>query len=224
MKTDSLSIFARIIPGLYFLVILSSCDKANFHRKPFEASTKTFYRVSPTSPVPVNVNGSTFVGFAYFPGSGTGHATHLGNCAIYFNQLVYGTASDAPPAGSIAAPVSEVPGYFVTGAPLPLIQAGDFNNLADAVSSLSIPSDVYGKIINAVFDNGKKDAIFTSAITGSGGTFPISATVVGFNGKAIIVGGRGAFEQAVGEIEYDGYFNVADANDASYNAKGWISY
>jgi hypothetical protein len=205
-------------------LLFSSCEKTGLHKRSFEAKTKTFYRISPTTPVPVDVNGTSFVGFAFFPGSGSGNATHLGNCAIYFNQLAYGTGSDAPPAGSVAAPVADVPGYFITGAPLPLIQQGDFDPLAAAVSSLQVPSEVYGKIINNVFDNGKGDAIFISAITGSGGTFPISQILVGFNGKALIVGGRGKFEHAVGEIDYNGYFNVADANDAEYNAKGWISY
>ena len=217
--------FIKMIAIIFFgAVLFSSCNKPDYHRSPFKANTKTFYRVSPTAPVPVNVNGSTFVGFAYFPGSGSGNATHLGNCAIYFNQLVYGTASDAPPAGSVAAPVADVSGYFITGAPLPLIQAGDFTSLADAVSSLHVPSQAYDKIINTVFDNGKGDAIFVSAITGTGGTFPVSSIIVGFNGKALIVGGRGKFQYATGEIDYDGYFNIADANDAAYNANGWISY
>ena len=218
-------LFIKIISVfIFFGLLFSSCNKADLHKKPFEVQTKTFYRVSPTTPVPVDVNGTTFVGFAFFPGSGTGHATHIGNCTYYFNQLVYGAASDAPPAGSVAAAIADVPSYPVTGAPLPLIQAGDFTNLASAISSLNIPSQAYNKIINGVFDNGKGDAIFTSAITGSGSTFPISATLVGFNGKALIAGGRGKFLHAVGEIDYDGYFNIADANDAEYNAKGWISY
>ncbi len=221
MKKNS---FLNFVSILFAGLLLFSCEKNDLHKRSFVANTKTFYRVSPTTPVPVDVNGTTFVGFAYFPGSGNGNATHLGNCAVYFNQLVYGTASDAPPAGSVAAPVSDVPAYFITGAPLPLIQEGEFSNLAAAVSSLNIPAEVYGKIINAVFDNGKGDAVFTSGVTGSGGTFPISATVVGFNGKALIVGGRGKFEHAVGVIDFDGYFNIADANDAEYNAKGWISY
>lgn len=215
----------QLIGAIIVLSLLfSSCDKADLHRRSFEAKTKTFYRVSPTAPVPVDVNGTSFVGFAYFPGSGTGNATHLGNCAVHFNQLVYGTASDAPPAGSVAAPVADVPGYFITGAPLPLIQQGDFDQLNAAVSALHVPSQVYNKIINTVFGNGKGDAIFISAITGSGGTFPVSQIIVGFNGKALIVGGRGKFAHAVGEIDYDGYFNVANANDAAYNVKGWISY
>lgn len=224
MKKTSFQYVEIILLFTLSAYLFSSCNKADLHKKPFEAQTKTFYRVSPTTPVPVDVNGTIFVGSAFFPGSGTGHATHMGSCTFYFNQLVYGTASDAPPAGSIAAPIADVPYYPVTGAPLPLIQAGDFTNLASAIFSLNIPSQLYDKIINGVFNNGKGDAIFISAITGSGSTLPISATLVGFNGKAIIVGGRGKFLHAVGEIDYNGYFNVTDANDAEYNAKGWIDY
>ncbi|MEP7253478.1 MAG: hypothetical protein ABI683_13900, partial [Ginsengibacter sp.] len=100
------SLYKIGIVAILLICMLSSCDKTDLHKKSFEARTKTFYRVSPTAPVPVDVNGTTFVGFAYFPGSGSGNATHLGNCAVYFNQLTYGTASDAPPAGSVAAPVA----------------------------------------------------------------------------------------------------------------------
>ena len=212
---------------LFFLpatLLFVSCVKGIKEKKHFEAKTKTWYRVSPIDPVPVNVNGTIYGGFAYFPGGGEGQATHLGNCSIYFNQLVYGTSPEAPPAGSVAAPLVDVPGYIVTGAPLPLIQAGDFSSLASAVSSLHIPAEVYGKIVNSVFYSAKGEAIFTAAITGAGSTFPISQTVVGFNGKALIVGGRGRFIHAVGEIDYDGYFNVANPNDAEYNAKGWIAF
>jgi hypothetical protein len=203
--------------------LFTSCVKES-DKKHFEVKTKTWYRVNPIDPIPVVVNKITYAGFADFPGGGTGTATYLGNCTTNFNQLVYGTSPEAPPAGSVAAPLTEVPGYFVTGAPLPLIQAGDFSSLAAAISSLHIPTEVYGKIINQVFYNKKGEAIFSSAITGSGTTFPISATVVGFTGKAIITGGQGKFKNAVGEIDYDGYFNVANANAAEYNAKGWIAY
>lgn len=55
-------------------------------------------------------------------------------------------------------------------------------------------------------------------------TYPVSPTVVGFNGKAVIIGGSGKFKRAVGEIDYDGTFDVANANSATYHAKGWISY
>lgn len=206
--------------------LLSSCDKNHDIKKcDFEAKYKTWYRVSPLAkPVPVEVNGISFVGFAHFPGGGTGQTSLLGNSTTYFNQLVYGSAPDAPPAGSVSAAIKDVPGYFVTGAPLPLIQAGDFNGLASAISSFKIPASVYDNIVNQVFYNHKGDAIFTSSITGSGGTFPISQTIVGFKGKGIITGGCGKFKHAVGEFEYSGYFNVTNANDAEYSMKRWITY
>jgi hypothetical protein len=81
-----------------------------------------------------------------------------------------------------------------------------------------------GHVVNSVLVNQKGDAVFLAAITGSGSTFPISATVIGFNGKALIVGGRGKFGKAVGEVDYEGFFNVENANDAGFNVEGWISY
>ncbi|HVG42836.1 MAG TPA: hypothetical protein VM888_14585, partial [Chitinophagaceae bacterium] len=81
-----------------------------------------------------------------------------------------------------------------------------------------------GYIINSVLANKKGDAIYTSAITGSGATFPVSATVVGFKGKGLIVGGAGKFANAVGEFAFNGFFNLLDQNDAEYNADGWIDY
>ena len=207
-------------------ILFISCSKDHeIKKREFEAGFKTWYRISPLAkPVPIDVNGTAFVGFAHFPGGGTGNNSLLGNSTTYFNQLAYGNAPDAPPAGSVGAAIIEVPGYPVTGAPLPLIQAGDFNGLASAISSLKIPESVYDKIVNQVFYNEKGDAIFSSALTGEGSTFPISQTIVGFNGKAVITGGRGKFRHAVGEFEFSGYFNVANADDAEYNAKGWISF
>jgi hypothetical protein len=206
-------------------LIVSSCEQdVPPKKKDFKAKIRTFYRVSPTAPQPVVVNGTAYVGFAYFPGGGTGNATHLGNCTNYYNQLAYGTSPDAPPAGSVAAPVVDVLSYPVTGGPLPLIQSGDFTAFGTANNSLHVPASVYNQIINSVLYNNKGDAIFTSALTGTGSTFPVSETVVGFNGKAIIVGGRGKFKHAIGEFNYSGYFSLINPNDAEYNADGWIDY
>ena len=215
---SSLFLFAGIL-------FLFSCKHDNdIHKRAFQVRTSTFYRISPTHPIPLTINGIDYAGFAYFPGRGQGNASHIGNCSTFFNQLSYGTSPQAPPAGSIPAPLIDVINYPITGAPLPLIQAGDFSALSTAVSSLNIPSSIYNRIINQVVYNKKGDAIFISAISGSGGTFPISATTIGFNGKALITNGRGKFSNAVGEIEYSGYFNVTDPNDAAYNADGWIDY
>jgi hypothetical protein len=217
----------RLLAIALVATLFVSCKKDDTYcniKRPFKAKTDTWYRVSPTDPQIVVVNGTTYIGFAYFPGGGTSNVTHMGQSSFYFNQLVYAETAGAPPAGSIAAPVIDAINYPVTGAPLPLIQAGDFAALANANDNLHIPMKVHGAIVNAVFYDAKGNAIFTSAITGSGATFPISKTLVGFNGKGIIVGGRGKFEHAAGKFDYDGYFNTVDANDAEYNANGWIAY
>lgn len=208
----------------FFLTACKKDVQLKEQRKPFKAHIDTWYRVSPTVPTPVVVNGVPYIGFAYFPGGGEGNATHMGNVTNWFNQLAYTTPPNTGPEGSVNAPVAEIPGYPVLGAPLPLIQAGDFATLPSVLSALSVPSTSSGHIINSILYNKKGDAVFTSAITGTGGTFPISEIKVGFNGKALIVGGRGKFVGATGEIDFCGYFNVADANDAEYNAEGWISY
>jgi hypothetical protein len=220
--------FAPLRTGACFslaLLLLASCKKEKTSvRKPFKASIETWYRVSPTAPVPVVVNGSNYIGFAHFPGGGSGNATHMGNVTNWFNQLAYTTPPNTNPEGSVGAPVTAVPSYPVLGAPLPLVQAGDFTALPSVLTALSVPTSIGGNVINSIIYNGKGDAVFTSAITGTGSTFPLSEIKVGFNGKALIVGGRGKFVNAVGELDYNGYFNVVDANDAEYHADGWISY
>lgn len=221
-KSSSICLLVAFFAGSLFL---GSCKRDPWcHKKSFNLRTTTWYRVSPTAPVPIIVNGITYTASSYFPGGGAGSATHLGKCTIYFNQLAYGTSPEAPPAGSVAAPVKDAPGYPVTGAPLPLIQAGDFTSLASVISRLSIPASINNDIVNTVLYDKKGNAIFLSALTGSGSTFPISETKIGFNGKALITKGRGQFKQATGEVDYSGYFNVANANDAAFNADGWIMY
>jgi hypothetical protein len=216
----------RLLPALFATVFLLNACKHDheIQKKDFTFRSKTWYRVSPTEPAPIEVNGVHYTSFSNFPGGGSGTASYIGNCAVYFNQLTYGSSPEAPPAGSVSAPVKDVPGYYITGGPLPLIQAGDFAGLAATISLLNIPQTIHSKIVNAVLFNEKGDAIFTSAITGSGSTFPVSETRVGFNGKALLVTGRGKFAHAIGEIDYSGYFNVTDPGDAEYNADGWINF
>ncbi|MEJ7766840.1 MAG: hypothetical protein WKF89_03450 [Chitinophagaceae bacterium] len=208
---------------LFTLFLLSSCKKDS-NKKNFQIRTKTWYRVSPAAPMEVIVNGVKKIGFAYFPGAGSGEATFLGNGSVYFNQLVYSTTGNLPPEGSVAAPVSAVPAYPLTGGPLPLIQPGDFTTLGAIVTGLNLTPATNSQVINSIMVNKAGDAIFTSAITGSGSTYPISAVLVGFNGKATIVGGRGRFVHAKGEIKYEGYFNVLNPDVATYNADGWIDF
>jgi hypothetical protein len=148
----------------------------------------------------------------------------MGAAHNYFNQKVYAASTEATPAGSVSAPAIDVTGYRVLGYPLPFIQATDFNSFAAAKNSLNFPAQVNGRIVNSIFYDDSGNAVYTSAIDGKGAVFPVSTTVVGFNGKALIVGGRGKFANATGEFDYNGTFNINNANDATYNGIGWIEY
>jgi len=204
-------------------ILFASCKKEHA-RKPFKLSSETFYRISPKMPETISINGANYVGFAFFPGGGVGTASYLGDIKMYFNQQVYGESSEAPPLGSVAAPVIDVLNYPILGGPLPLIQPGDFTELAVLNSTLQLPSNISGMIVNTVIYNRQGDALFFSAITGAGATFPISQTVVGFNGRASIVGGRGKFVNALGGVDYNGTFSSVNPNDATFDMEGWISY
>jgi len=209
---------------LAFTFLLASCEREKeIKKRPFKANTTTWYRVSPTAPAPVTIGGVNYTTFAYVPGGGEGNATHMGNVKTWFNQLAF-TASELPiPAGSLVAPVVDVINYPVLGAPLPLIQAGDFAGLAAINTKLNIPQQVYGKVVSSFFYNDKGDAVFISNSTVSFIT-PVSATRNEFSGKALIVGGRGKFSKAVGEVDFKGSFNPNNPNEADYGVDGWISY
>lgn len=222
MKNSSaISLLTALIAGS---LLLTSCEHdQDIHKKSFKASTKTWYRISPTAPAPVTVNGIAYTAFAHVPGGGAGTATHLGKVKTWFNQLAF-TASELPiPAGSYVAPVVDVIGYPVTGAPLPLIQAGDFSGLSAVNSKLHIPQKVKGTVVSSIFYNDKGDAVFISNST-VGIITPVSATRNDFAGKALIVGGRGKFSHAIGEVDFKGYFNPTNPDDAEYGVEGWISY
>jgi hypothetical protein len=205
-------------------LVVSSCKHDHdIQKRPFKASTKTWYRISPTTPAMVNVGGINYTTFAHVPGGGTGNATHLGNIKTWFNQLVF-TSYEAPiPEGSLVASVVDVITYPVTGAPLPLIQAGDFSGLANINSTLLVPEQVLGKVVSSFFYNDKGDAVFLSNSSVSY-IIPVSATRNEFNGKALIVGGRGKFSHATGEVDFEGYFNPNNPEDAEYGVDGWIAY
>jgi hypothetical protein len=206
------------------LVTLSSCEKEKELRKrPFKASTKTWYRISPTTPAPVTIEGKQYFTFAYVPGGGEGNATHIGKIKTWFNQLSF-TSSDLPiPEGSLVAPVVDAIDYPVTGAPLPLIQAGDFAELARVSAALHLPQSVHGYVISSFLYNEKGDAVFLSN-TGVSTATTVSPTRIEFGGKSVIVGGRGKFKNAVGEVDFTGYFNPNDPSEAEYGVDGWIAY
>ncbi|MBB1283635.1 hypothetical protein HRH25_04545 [Flavisolibacter sp. BT320] len=203
------------IIGLFAFALVSCKKELRQQQRAFKVTTDTWYRVSPTQPQPLTIGGVNYLGILHFPGGGTGNATHLGKCITYFNQLAYIQPPGDAILGSVAAPLVDIPSYPV---------AGDFTELASAISSLGIPETVNGHVINHVIYNKKGEAIFTTAIAGGGSTFPVSATKIGFNGKGLILGGTGKFVHATGEFAFDGYFNPTDPSDAAYNADGWIDY
>lgn len=221
-KLSTLTLLAAVITSS---ILFISCNKDHdIKKRAFKASTKTWYRIAPTqTPTPVVIDNTTYTTFANVPGGGYGNATHMGNVKTYFNQLAF-TASELPiPAGSLVAPVVDVINYPILGAPLPLIQAGDFAGLSSINSKLHIPQSVHGKTVSSIFYNEKGDAVFISNSSVSTIT-PVSPTKNEFGGKALIVGGRGKFSTAYGEVDFSGWFNPNNPNEAEYNVEGWICY
>jgi hypothetical protein len=218
-------VFAMLISLLF-----SACKKQESEknsRQAFKAKTTTWYRVSPVAtPTTFTIGEKLFFMFAHVPGGGEGSATHLGKVKTYFNQLAYTSILNTPvpvPEGSVTAAVVDVINYPVLGAPLPLIQPGDFSGLAAINNQLKIPQSIGGKLVSSFFYNEKGDAVFISNSSASVIT-PISSTRNEFTGKALIVGGRGKFVNAYGAVDFAGWFNPADPNDAEYSVDGWISY
>jgi hypothetical protein len=193
---------------------------------PFKASMSTWYRISPTAPSPVSVNGMNYTTFAYVPGGGEGNATHMGSVKTYYNQLAYTSDITAPvpaPVGSINAAAVDVINYPVILPFLPFIQPGEFASLSAISASLNIPQQINGKIITSLLFNSKGDAVFISNSTPSVIT-PVNPNRNEFSGKALIVGGRGKFANASGEVDFKGFFNPNNPNEADYSMDGWISY
>jgi hypothetical protein len=218
--------FRMIFAAILFLLFVSiSCKKENRkQKKAYQANTVTLYRVSPVTPSNITINGTSYVTTANFPGKGTGTATDMTSCNIYFNQIAYSTSPGGNPVGSEPAPVTEIIGYPVTGAPLPLIQPGDFNTLQSLITDLSLPASKNGKVISTVIYDNTGNAVYLSAISGSNTTSPVSPTRVDFNGKAVIAGGHGKFSTAEGNVDFNGYFNPSNPNDAAFNVTGTIEY
>lgn len=193
-------------------------------RRPFKMTSDTWYRISPTAPAPVaSIPGQ--ISFANVPGGGTGNATHMGGVTVWFNQLAYSPDGLNPPSGTVSAPVVHAISYPILfpGAPLPLIQPGDFPALALANSWLQLPESVNGYIVNTVIYNENGDAVFLAHTTPSQATI-VSAQRVNFSGEGMFVGGRGKFSEASGTYRFNGYFNLQNPNDAGYEIDGSIAY
>ena len=224
MKQLRLSI--KIISVVFTVVFLfTSCR----HDQPIikqhiKLSITTWYRVSPTAPSPVVVNGITYVSLANLVVGGDGTATAMGNIKSYANGLAYGTDVEAPAVGSIGAPLNEIPGYPILGGPLPLIQPGDFDGVPAILAEFNVPAKVQGNVINLVLYNDKGDALFLSNIPGTGTSTPISSTVGGYTNETLILGGAGKFIHATGELYNTGQFSFIAPYDGQDNYDGWIIY
>ncbi|RIW15843.1 hypothetical protein D0X99_10505 [Algoriphagus lacus] len=120
---------------------------------------------------------------AWYPGTGFGNATHMGNAYSFINQ--YATLG---PNGlsTVGAPVtqffeSELADLGLTGIP-------------DAVSSLTT--------------DGKGNAIYFKNVLNV--TTPASPTRINFVAQVEIIGGTGIYKTATGTGEVNGYFNPQD--------------
>jgi hypothetical protein len=217
---------AKIMSIAFSVVFLfTSCN----HDKPIikqhiKISITNWYRVSPTAQTPVVVNGITYVSTANLVVSGEGTASALGNIKSYANTLAYATDVEAPPAGAIGAPVTEIPGYPILGAPLPLIQSGDFDGVPAILAEFNVPATVQGNVVNLVLYNKKGDALFLSNVPGTGTSTPISETEGGYSNETLIVGGAGKFIHAIGKLENTGHFSFIAPYDGLDNYEGWVSY
>jgi hypothetical protein len=224
MKQLHLSV--RIISLVFTVVFLfTSCkhDQPTIKRH-FKVSITTWYRVSPAAPLPVIVNGITYVGLYNLPVGGDGDASAMGNIKSYANLLAYGTDVKSPPVGSIDAPINEIPGYPILGGPLPLIQPGDFDGVPAVLAEFNVPTNVLGNVINLVLYNDKGDALFLSNIPGTGTSTPISSTVGGYTNETLILGGAGKFIHATGELHNTGQYSFIAPYDGQDNYDGWIIF
>jgi hypothetical protein len=233
------SLFAVPMAALVFISCQKDLKEGNARSKPFDsreatsktaerafkASFATWYRFHPLQqPSPIQIDGTDFLGILRVPGGGQGQVTHMGNALTYFNQTAYVKPPDFQNVvGSVAAPVMEVPSYQFTGAPLPLIQQGDFDGLPSVISALNIPATINGHIVSTViFDKKMVDAFFVSVKSSS--PISINGTTATTSGRSLIVGGTGKFIGAYGEMKHTIIFDTADPNKASYTLEGRVRY
>ncbi|RYZ22109.1 MAG: hypothetical protein EOO10_21945 [Chitinophagaceae bacterium] len=218
--------FAFVLVVSFSLLACKKQEAERVQRRAFKAQTDTWYRISPTTPTALTIGGNLYFTFAHVPGGGEGNATHMGKIKTYFNQLAYTSNLKVPapaPEGSITAAVVDVINYPIINFPLPFIQANDFSGLVAAKNALNIPQTINGKIVSSFLYNDKGDAVFISNSSASVIT-PTSPNRNDFSGKALIVGGRGQFINAFGEVDFAGWFDPTSPNNAEYNVDGWISY
>lgn len=140
---------------------------------------------------------------AWYPGTATGHATHLGNAKAYFNTHTLRVA------GTVMVYHARVGQFYPT-------EIQPFGLSPDAEVSI----DIYDEKGNSVW----------LRIAETGWTsWHIDATHIAMEGKMLIVGGTGKFEGATGETTLHAEFDQASYADgifreASMYQKGWIRY
>jgi hypothetical protein len=251
MKKFTMNMAAIVLP-LLFTGLFTSCKKENLveagpeslsanpsaamrqvKNVPFNVDLLTWYRIAPTDIQTVKLKGETYSVMGFFPGSGVGTASELGACKNYFNQLAYASGPITPttiPEGSFNAPAIDALTFPVLGLPLPFIQANDFSSFASYHAMYNFPSKYHGKTVNSILLDEVGNAIYTSVVEGEGGTEFIPPTAPSFQpkvrfwGKGLIVGGRAKFDNAKGQFDFGGIFNLVNPNDATYTATGSMSY
>jgi hypothetical protein len=135
--------------------------------------------------------------FVWWPGSGQGNATHMGNISAYINSYTLRNS-----AGVVVAYHSPVTMFF-----------------SSELAPLGVPADVSG----VVFDD-KGNSIWMKIPTAGLPSAVLSPTRINLDGPMLIVGGTGKFAGATGETSFHGYFNPQNLNEASFWQNGWIEY
>jgi len=132
----------------------------------------------------------------WWPGSGDGNATHMGNVSAYFNQYTIRTS------GIIYMFHSPATMFFPT-----------------ELQAFNVPQNV-----SLVVVDGKGNSVwFRNSPEGFPST-PVSPTKIIFNGTMIIAGGSGKFSGATGETSFHGFFNPQNLQECSFWQNGWIQY
>lgn len=142
---------------------------------------------------------------AWYTGTGSGHATHMGNATTYFNTHTLRVA------GTVMVYHARVGMYYAT-------QVAPFGvQPEDEISAVNVDS--------------KGNSIWIKVEPEGLRTWHLDETQIAMQGKARIVGGTGKFAGATGETDFHGAFDQASwvpANhtfqDASIWQKGWIRY
>ena len=209
MKKKS-AMLVILMPSLIIL-LLASCQKEAVYTKTVDEEISTVsnhgpvvraYRDSFDTPlrfVPDIGGGWTYPNNApaWFPGSGEGNATHMGNVSVYINSHTVRNSG-----GGVIAYHSPVTMFF-----------------ASELSAFQVPSNVSG----ISFDD-KGNSVWMRIAPEGLLSARVSPTRINLDGPMLIVGGTGKFTGATGETSFHGYFNPQNLNEATFWQNGWIAY